>query len=229
MILLHRYGGDRSLLFNLGMKVNEATSATILWPDLRGHGLNPLVNWTSFGGRESDDVLAALDFLRSIKGDGGSQLIGKSIGLYGVEIGAYAALRAAVKDESVAPLVLDSIPRSRNELVEGTVRGYVGVNVKPLLTAARLATQSYLLDYENQDSCQLAAALGNRRVLLLAGEDDGYLRESTKSLATCFANKSNLETKTDLRLTGFTLPSATGQQGESYDRPVIDFFVKNLH
>jgi hypothetical protein len=64
---------------------------------------------------------------------------------------------------------------------------------------------------------------------LLAGEDDGYLRNSTKSLASCFSTPANLEAKTDLPLSGFTLPSATGEQGESYDRPVIDFFVKHLH
>lgn len=75
----------------------------------------------------------------------------------------------------------------------------------------------------------MAGALGERRVLLLAGEDDGYLRESTKSLIPCFPNTANLETRTDLSLSGFTLPSATGEQGEGYDRPVIDFFVKNLH
>jgi pimeloyl-ACP methyl ester carboxylesterase len=229
VVLLHRYGGDRSLLLNLGMKINEATGATILWPDLRGHGLTPPVNWTSFGGRESDDVLAALDFLRSVKADG-RPLIGNSIGLYGVEIGAYSALRAAAKEDSVKALVLDSIPRSQSELVEGTVRAYVGVNTKALVTPARVATQFYLMQQNGvQDSCQLAAAQGNRAVLLLAGDDDGYLRDSTKAVASCFPNKSNLETKTDLRLTGFTLPSATGEQGENYDRPVIDFFVKNLH
>lgn len=230
VILLHRYGGDRSLLFNLGMKINEATGCTILWPDLRGHGLTPPVHWTSLGSRDGDDVLAALAFLRTLKGDVRSQLIGDSIGIYGVEIGAYAALRAAAKDESIQVLVLDSVPRSLNELVEGTVSSYVGINTKALVTPARLATQVYFLGkYENQDSCQLTAAMGNRRVLLLAGDDDGYLRESTKAVAACFPNPSNLETKTDLPLTGFTLPSATGEQGEGYDRPVIDFFVKNLH
>ncbi len=228
VILLHRYGGDRSLLFNLGMKINEATSCTILWPDLRGHGLTPPVNWTSFGGRETDDLIAAIAFLRSLKREGDTQLIGESIGVYGVEMGAYAALSAAVKDEQIKVLVLDSLPRSQNELIEGTVRNYVGVNVKALLTPARFATQLYLRDFDNQDSCKLAAALGSRQVFLLAGEDDGYLRESTKSLASCFPNKANLETKTDLRLTGFSLPSATGEQGEVYDRPVIDFFVKHL-
>jgi hypothetical protein len=65
-------------------------------------------------------------------------------------------------------------------------------------------------------------------VLLLAGADDDYLRDSTRSLQRCFPNPESLEAKTDLPLTGFTLPSATGEQGEGYDRPVIDFFVKNL-
>jgi pimeloyl-ACP methyl ester carboxylesterase len=230
LILLHRYGGDRSLLFNLGMKVNEATGCTILWPDLRGHGLNPPVQWTSFGSRESDDLLAAIAFLRTLKGESRSQLIGDHVGVYGVELGAYAALRAAGKDPGIQVMVLDSVPRDQNELVEAATRGYVGVSTAVLVVPARIATRLYFLrQYDNQKSCALAAQLGTRRILLLAGEDDGYLRDSTKSLVGCFPNPANLESKTDLPLTGFTLPSATGEQGEGYDRPVIDFFVKNLH
>jgi pimeloyl-ACP methyl ester carboxylesterase len=229
VIFLHRYAGDRSLLCNLGMKVNEAGNFTILWPDLRGLGLHPLVTWTSFGSREGDDVVAALDFLRSLKGDGKSRLIGEGVGIYGVELGALAALRAATQDPSVKVLVLDSVPRNPDELVNAAVRGDVGVNVGAILGPARLATRLYLLGkYDNKSSCELAAALGTRRVLLLAGADDGYLRDSTKSLQPCFPNPANFETRTDLPLTGFTLPSATGEQGEGYDRPVIDFFVKNL-
>lgn len=227
VVFLHRYGGDRSLLLNLGMKVNEATNFTILWPDSRGHGLNPPVNWTSFGSREGDDVLAALDFLRSLKGESRNQLIGEAFGIYGVELGAYAALRAASKDASVQVLVLDSVPRDQNDLVDGAVRGDVRVSTMALIFPARVATRLYFLgQYDNKNSCELAASLGTRRVLLLAGKDDGYLRDSTKSLERCFPN---VEAKTDLPLTGFTLPSATGEQGEGYDRPVIDFFVKNLH
>src|ERR1051326_9239150 len=33
VVLLHRYGGDRSWVFNLGVKINETTNFTILWPD----------------------------------------------------------------------------------------------------------------------------------------------------------------------------------------------------
>jgi hypothetical protein len=229
VIFLHRYGGDRSLLFNLGMKVNEATNFTVLWPDLRGHGLNPLVKWTSFGSREGEDVMAALEFLQSLKGERRSQLIGERVGIYGVELGAYAAMRAATQDASVQVLVLDSVPHSSDELVNAAVLTNVGVNTGAILLATRIATRLYFLGrYDNKSSCELAVALGTRQVLLLAGADDGYLRDSTKSLQRCFPNPENLEAKTDLPLTGFTLPSATGEQGEGYDRPVIDFFVKNL-
>ena len=230
VIFLHRYGGDRSLLLNLGMKVNEATGCTILWPDLRAHGLNPSVQWTSFGTREGDDVLAAIDFLRSLKGaDKHSSLIADRLGIYGVELGAYAALRAASADSGIQVLALDSVPADQDELVDAAVDGDVRVKTHALNYLARQATKFYFFrQYDNKRSCDLARALGPRRVMLLAGEDGRLLRESTKALAPCFADPTRVETRTDSALSGLTLPSATGQEGESYDRPVIDFFVKNL-
>jgi pimeloyl-ACP methyl ester carboxylesterase len=230
VIFLHRYGGDRSWLFNLGMKLNEATNFTILWPDLRGHGLDPPVKWTSFGSREGDDMLAALEFLRSLKGDTRARLIGDHVGVYGVELGAYAALRGASQDTSVQVLVLDSVPRDADQLVSAAVRGDVGVSNKVLLLPTLAAARIYFLGkYDNKNSCELAAALGTRRVLLLAGADDGDLHDSTVALLSCLPNPANVEVKGDLPLTGYVMPSATGEQGEGYDRPVIDFFVKNLH
>ena len=63
--------------------------------------------------RKSEDLLAALDFLRTIKGDAQNPLVGDRFGVYGVELGAYAAMRAANKDTRIQALVLDSIPRRR--------------------------------------------------------------------------------------------------------------------
>ncbi|MFN2492169.1 MAG: alpha/beta hydrolase family protein [Pyrinomonadaceae bacterium] len=229
VILLHRYGTDRSSLFNLGIKVNEANNFTILWPDLRGHGLNPPVDWTSFGTHEENDVLAALDFLRTLKGANQNRLIGDRVGVFGVELGAYAAMRAASHDPTIKVLVLDSVPRDSNELIDAAVSNDLSLNNKILMSLTRAATRAYFLGHlENKSSCDLANALSAQRVLLLAGLDDGYLRESTKSLGACFPQKGNVELKTDLPLTGFTFPSATGEQGEAYDRPIIDFFVTNL-
>jgi dipeptidyl aminopeptidase/acylaminoacyl peptidase len=88
-------------LFNLGVKINETTNFTVLWPDLRGHGLNPLVRTSTLGGRESEDLLAALDFLRNTKSENKNKLVGDRFGVYGVELGAYAAIKAAPTDGQV--------------------------------------------------------------------------------------------------------------------------------
>lgn len=230
VILAHRYGGDRSWLFNLGIKLNETTNFTILWPDLRGHGLNPPVHSTSFGTREGDDLLAAVDFLYGLKGENKDHLIADRIGAYGVELGAYASMRASNQEPKFHVLVLDSVPRSPDNLVDATVIEDFGVSNKALLSLARAAIRVYFLGtYENKTSCEIAAGLGTQKVLLLAGADDGYLRASTVDLSRCFPNPANVEVKTDLPISGFSLPSATGEQGEGYDRPVIDFFLKNLH
>jgi pimeloyl-ACP methyl ester carboxylesterase len=228
VVLLHRYGGDRSWLFNLGIKINETTNFTILWPDLRGHGLNPPVSYSGLGSIEGDDLVSAVDFLRTVKGYNQKPLVGESVGAYGVELGAYAALSAASHDARLKVLVLDSIPSNPDDLVNASVIGDVGVNNPVLLALARMAIRVYFLGrYESKSSCELAKKLQIQRVLLLAGADNN-LRDSTVSLEKCFPNPDHLETKLDLPLTGFTSSSATGEQGEGYDRPVIDFFNKSL-
>lgn len=229
VVLLHHYGADRSWLFNLGVKINEATNFTILWPDLRGHGLVPPVQWTSFGTFEGEDVLAALDFLRAQKSENGNRLIGDQVGLFGVELGAYAALRAAAQDKGVSVLALDSVPRNPDELVQTTVKNDLGMSVPLLPALGSVAAHVYFLGrYQNTPACEIAASLSTHRVLLLSGPDAGELREATIDLARCFKNPASVEVKTDLRLTAFNLPSATGEDGEGYDRQVIEFLDKNL-
>src|SRR5207253_8686303 len=95
VILLHRYGADRSWLLNLAVKLNETTNFTVLWPDLRGHGENPPVNRTFFGAVDGDDVTAAIDYLHTLKTTDGKPQVTRPVGVYGVELGAYASLYAA--------------------------------------------------------------------------------------------------------------------------------------
>ncbi|MFN2532884.1 MAG: hypothetical protein ABR555_16465 [Pyrinomonadaceae bacterium] len=229
VMLLHRYGADRSWLLNLGVKINETTNFTILWPDQRGHGMNPPVSWTSFGTREADDVLGALTFLRTLQSENKKPLVGEAVGLYGVELGAYAALKAAQRNNQIKVLVLDSVPLSPDQLLRAAVTVDVGVDNNLLQYLSRGAAKLYLFRaYANASACDIAATLRNQRVLLLTGPDAGYLKDSTAALQNCFQNLTILETRIDLPLSGFNLPSATGEQGEGYDRIVIDFFDRNL-
>ena len=229
VVLLHRYGGDRSWLFNLGVKINETTNFTILWPDLRGHGESPLINWTALGAREGDDLLDALKYLRSLKSEKQKTLVGESFGVYGVELGAYSALKAARTEPQIKVLVLDSVARSSDALLSSAVANCVGVDNSLVQYLSRVAMKLYLFGgYDNANACDFAHLIRDQRVLLLSGTDAPNLREATASLQSCFPVRANVETRTDLPLSGFSLPSATGEQGEAYDRIVIDFFDRNL-
>ena len=229
VVLLHRYGADRSYGFNLGVKINETTGFTILWPDMRGHGLNPLVKWSSLSGTDDDDLLAALDFLRNLKSESKTKLVGDRFGVYGVELGAYAALKAAQHDSQIKVLVLDSIPRSSTELLDANVINCTGFDNRLIRYLAASATRVYMLGaYKPTSACDIAASLREERIMLLSGADAGYLIASTASLKSCFPNPANVDIRTDLPLSGLNLPSATGEQGEGYDRIVIDFFDKYL-
>jgi len=230
VVLQHQYGGDRSWLFNLGIKINEATNFTVLWPDLRAHGVNARVKLTTFGTQEADDLAAAVDYLASLKGDGGATLIGNRVGVYGVELGAYAAILAARQDARIQVLVLDSTPRDADHLINSAVQQHLGVDYRPVSWLARTGTRLYFRGkHENVNTCEVAGLLRTQKILLLAGAEQSSFRESTIALQNCLPNRASLEVKTDLPLTGLSLPSATGEQGEAYDRPVIDFFSKSLN
>src|SRR5215216_1921532 len=169
VVLLHRYGGDRSWLFNLGVKINETTNFTILWPDLRGHGENPLIKSTSLGVHEGDDLLAAIKYLRGLKTASQKTLIGENLGVYGVELGAYSALKAARGEPLVKVLVLDSVVLSPNDLLNTAVSGCVGLDSGLVRYFSRVAMKAYMLGaYDDTNACEFAGAIREQRVLLLS-------------------------------------------------------------
>jgi len=230
VVLLHRYGGDRSWLFNLGVKINETTNYTVLWPDLRGHGENPLIRSSSLGVREADDLLSAIRYLHGLKTEGQKTLVGESIGVYGVELGAYSALKAARHEPQIKVLVLDSVVMSPDDLLKTAVSSCVGLENGLLQYFSRVAVKAYMLGgYDDTNACEFATEIKDQKVMLLSGNDAGPLRDATAALRKCFPSATSVEVRTDLPLSGFGLPSVTGEQGEAYDRVVIEFFDRNLH
>ena len=227
VILLHGYGADRSWLLNLAVKLNETTNFTVLWPDLRGHGENPPVNWTSFGALEGDDVTAAIDYLHTLKTAGGKPQIGSRVGVYGIGLGSYAALEAATRYPEVRAVALDSVPASPDDVVQAATISRTGMNNGVFQRLARIGIRIYSFGkFPTKTSCALAHSLGEAHVLLLAGMPGDPARQSTLELDRCMIMPP--EIKKDLTLTGANLPSSTGEQEEAYDRPVIEFFDKAL-
>lgn len=230
VLLLHRYGADRSHVLNLGVKLNEATNFTVLMPDLRGHGPQPAVTQTSFGGCEASDASAAIVFLRSLKTPEGLTLVGKDIGIYGLELGALSGLSAADIDKSVKALVLDSVPASSAHLLESSIAKRYPFASSVTGKLADLGTPAYYYGgcYKPEPACEIAKRLGERRVMILGGVDAEMFQESGSRVAKCFPLNSIVETKTDLSPSGYSIFSASIEISSAYEQRVIDFLKQAL-
>lgn len=230
VVLLHRYGADRSHVLNLGVKLNEATNFTVLMPDLRGHGPQPAVTQTSFGGCEASDASAAIAFLRSLKTPEGLTLVGKDIGIYGLELGALSGLSAADIDKSVKALVLDSVPASSAHLLESSIGKRYPFASSITGKVAELGTRAYYYGgcYDPEPACEIAKRLGDRRVMVLGGVDAEMFQDSSSRVAKCFPLNSVVETKTDLSPSGYSIFSASIDISSAYEQRVIDFLKQAL-
>ncbi len=230
VVLLHRYGADRSWVLNLGVKLNEATDFTILMPDLRGHGEAPLSKRTFLGGHEADDTIAAIEYLKGLKSENNVELVGRTFGIYGVELGALAAISAASKEPNVKALALDSVLKDSDDLLANIInRKYPFAS---LLTSkiAQLGTYSYFINggYSRESMCEAAKTISNRKVLVMAGNDTPKIQASTAEVADCFSNQASVERKLDLMPSGYNIISASIEQSGIYDERVIDFFKNSL-
>lgn len=226
VILLHKFGADRSYVLNLGVKLNESTNFTVLMPDQRGHGEDPPVRNASFGGCESEDAVSAIEFLRSLRSPGNAPLIGKDIGVYGVEMGAMVALSMAAADPSVKAVAVDSVPQDSDSILKETVDRQFPFASFATTKLASLGTYMYFFDgcYRRGQVCDLARRIEGRRVLLLSGVDAQEYQDSTSRLAKCFPSNNRMEAKLDLSPSGFSIVKASIEQSEAYDQRLIDFF-----
>ena len=230
VILMHKFGADRSYVLNLGVKLNESTNFTVLMPDQRAHGENPSVQNASFGGCESEDASSTIEFLRNLKTPNQIALVGKNIGIYGVEMGAMVAVNVAAKDQSVKAIVLDSVPQDSDGLLKSSVDRRFPFASFATSKLARLGTYMYFFDgcYQREPVCETARKVENRNIMLLAGIDAQDFQDSTSKLSKCFPASNKLESKLDLSPSGFSIINASMEQSESYDQRLIDFFRNSL-
>ncbi len=230
VILLHKFGADRSYVLNLGVKLNESTNFTVLMPDQRAHGENPPVKNASFGGCETEDALSAIEFLRNLKTPNQIALVGKDLGIFGVEMGAIVAISTASKEPSIKALAVDSVPQDSDGVLETTVEKRYPFASFVTTKLAQLGTRFYYFDgcYQHDTVNEMAKKVDNRKVLVLAGVDAPDFQESTAKLSKTFPMGNRIETKFDLSPSGFGIINASMEQSEAYDQRLIDFFRNSL-
>jgi len=102
LILCHDQGADHTSLINLAIHLQQAGFPVLLF-DFRGHGASAAVR-RSLGILERRDVLGAIEFLMAHP-----DVRARRIGLYGIGMGAHAAVLAAADRREVEVLVLDGL------------------------------------------------------------------------------------------------------------------------
>lgn len=230
VILLHKYGANRSYVLNLGVKLNEATNFTVLMPDLRGHGSDPGDARCTFGGCESDDMSATVKYVKNLKTPEQFQLIGNGIGIYGLEMGALSALSTAAANPDVKAIALDSIPTDSDAVLASAIEKRFPFASSVTERLGQMGTYAYFYDgcYRRGSACETAKQLNDRSVLLLAGADARKYQESTSKLSKCFPASVKMDSKTDLSPSGMNILNASLETSEAYDQRIIDFFISSL-
>ena len=132
IVLCHGYGSSRGELLTLVSALQDHQYNVFVF-DFVAHGANDGI--TSFGYHEADEVRAAIDELAKR-----ADLDPARFGVWGYNLGAYAALREAENDKRVRALILDSVYDSPEQMVKiGVEReGLAGI---PLM--ARSAEMSF--------------------------------------------------------------------------------------
>ncbi len=176
VVLAHDLGSSKASLANLASVLMQ-DGFTLLLPDFRGHGESGGERST-LGVDEKRDLLAAVTFLASLDDTGP-----REVGVYGVGMGAHAAVLAAADEPRIQVLVLDGlVPDVATTLGRRLYPGWsFGRDYLSFMNSGvfRLVARADIDDNRAADT--LSGLLG-RDILFLAPEGDQALVAWTKEM-----------------------------------------------
>jgi len=175
VILCHGYQSSRGELLTLVSALQDHQYNAFVF-DFAAHGSN--AGLTTFGYRESDEVRAAIDTLATR-----NDVDATRFGLWGYNLGAYAALREAERDPRVRALVLDSVYDRPKQMVKIGVEK-TGVGGFPLMVKSAQTSFEWL-NYAYKNDPPLSAklkSLPSVPILFLGAADDPELAAITRNM-----------------------------------------------
>jgi pimeloyl-ACP methyl ester carboxylesterase len=216
IILCHGYESSRGELLTLEAALQDHQYNVFVF-DFAAHGGNPGIS--TLGYRESDEVRAAIDLL-AVRPD----LDATRFGLWGYNLGAYAALREAENDKRVRALVLDSVYDQPKEMVKVGVE-HNGLGGFPFMVRAAEFSFEYL-NYAHRDDPPLSRkliTLAAVPTLYIQALDDPELAESTRQM---FLKAPEPREQAIIPHGNFV--SLGDEEKRTYENRVVSFFLARL-
>jgi pimeloyl-ACP methyl ester carboxylesterase len=175
IILCHGYESSRGELLTLESALQDHQYNVFIF-DFAAHGANAGIS--TLGYREAEEVRAAVDLL-AVRTD----VDPARFGLWGYNLGAYAALREAENDKRIRALVLDSVYDQPEQMVKvGVERN--GLGGFPFMVRAASLSFEYL-NYAHRDDPPVSRkllALNGVPTLWIQAVDDPELAETTRQM-----------------------------------------------
>jgi uncharacterized protein len=163
-VLAHGWGSNKSAMLDRAAVLHDDYNLLLL--DFRNHGQSE-ASQTTQGVREAGDLVAMLDWLQANKGP-------EQVAVLGSSMGGASALAAAVRDERIDALIVESTHATLAKAIQARLQ----VGGYPLSVPASWAILLGALvrtgeDASSVDPIQAVAQLDGRPVLLVyAGLDD---------------------------------------------------------
>ena len=216
VILCHGYQSSRGELLTLVSALQDHQYNVFVF-DFTAHGANAGV--TTFGYRESDEIRAAIDALAKR-----NDVDATRFGLWGYNLGAYAALREAEKDPRVRAVALDSVYDYPKQMVKIGVEK-TGVAGFPLMVKSA-QTGFEWLNYAYKSDPPLSAKLKSLNgvpVLFIQAADDPELSSISREM---FLKASEPREQQIIAHGNFVnLPE---DEKRTYENRIVTFFLTRL-
>ena len=175
IVLCHGYGSSRAELLTLVSTLQDHQYNVFLF-DFAAHGGNS--GATTFGYREADELRSALDALAAR-----NDVDPHNFGVWGYNLGAYAALREAERDPRIRALVLDSVYDTPAQMVKIGVERTGLAGFPLMIRSAEFSFNLLNLPFRKEPPLSTRLnALTNVPILFIQAADDPELAAIARNM-----------------------------------------------
>jgi alpha/beta hydrolase family protein len=216
IVLCHGYGSSRGELLTLMSALQDHQYNAFVF-DFAAHGASAGI--TTLGYQEADELRKAVDLLAAR-----NDLDATRFGLWGYNLGAYAALREAENDKRIRALILDSVYDEPEQMVKvGVERN--GLGTLPFVVGSTKLSFRYLNNGHRHDpplSTKLLA-LNGVPTLFIQALDDPELAAITREM---FLKAPAPREQAIIPHGNFV--ALSDQEKRDYENRVVSFFLLHL-